>query len=158
MRRSGAFGAAASSRGEAYRWTSREGSGSGATSSAWSFTFQVGGNTHTKKSIQIKIKTRIKGNQIHAAVFIPDSCSVRQFVQKCKTTINPRRGDHSGIRMTKARRQTGDSGAAQSWSPGVSPNPPEVQLSPAGVRVQGGDRFDFAPAVRRVRARVREVI
>lgn len=154
MRRSGAFGAAASSRGEAYRWTSREGSGSGATSSACSFIFQVGGNT--KKSIQIKI--RIKGNQIHAAVFIPDSSSGRQFVLKCKTTISPRRGDHSGIRMTKARRQTGDSGAAQSWSPGVRPNPPEVQLSPAGVGVRGGDRFDFAPVVRRVRARVREVI
>lgn len=151
MRRSGASGAAASSRGEAYRWTSREGSGSGATSSAWSFIFQVGGNT--EKSIQIKLKIRIKGNQIHAAVFIPDSSSVRQFVLKCKATVSPRRGDHSGIRMTKARRQTGDSGAAQCWSPGVSPNPPEGQL-----RVQGGDRFDFGPVFRRVRARAREVI
>lgn len=34
------------------------------------------------------------------------------FVLKCSATISLTRGDHADIKMTKTRRQAGDSGAA----------------------------------------------
>lgn len=82
--------------------------------------------------------------QIHALVFIPASSSVCQFALKCKATISLTRGDHTDIKMTKTRRQAGDSGAAHDMR-GKQESGDELetlkgQISPKSRRCEGPER------------------